>query len=127
MSPLPQVISRNNIQKTNKRVTGLVNDVVQPTTWYTCPTGKIAIVKGTCQCVDTGAGANGTLSFAGVIYATWLAAGCDNSPDRLATLCELITINFTAYLAAGETIITDQDSGTNAQFKVQLEIEEFII
>jgi len=122
---LPQIAARNQMQKTNKRMTGLVNDVVQPTTWYTCPTGKVATVKGTCTCIDTGAAAIATLSFAGVVYATWLATG--GSSVLLDDLAEQFVLVWTANLAAGETIITDQDSGTNAQFKVQMEIEEFNI
>lgn len=122
---LPQVISRNQIQKSNKRMTGLINDIVQPTTWYTCPTGKNAKVVGTATCIDTGAAATATLAFAGVVHATWLATG--GSSVLLDDLAEQFVLEWTAFLAAGETIITDQNTGTNAQFKVQMEVEEFII
>jgi len=123
---LPQIISRNNIQKTNKRVISFTNDIVQPTTWYTCPTGKIAIVKGTCQCVSLGAAASTSLEFATVKYAGWSASGSTNTA-QLDDLLTAIKIEFEVKLAAGDTIVTDQASGTNAQFKLGAEIEEFII
>jgi len=122
---LPQIVSRNQIQKTNKRTFALVNDVVQPTTWYTCPTGKIAIVKGSTTCVDTGAAATSTLAFGGVVHATWLATGGSNV--LLDDLAEQFVLEWTAFLEAGDTIVTDQNTGTNSQFKLQMEVEEFNI
>lgn len=125
---LPQIISRNQIQKTNKRMIPFTNDVVQPTTWYTCPTGKVAIVRGSCACADTGAAANADLIINGVVYARWIASGGDtNRNGVLNNLLEALSIDFVAYLNAGDTIVTDQDSGTNAQFHFEAEIEEFII
>ena len=53
----------------------LVNDVLQPTTWYTCPAGKVATVKGTVVCVDLGAGAQGQLDINGIRFANWGAGG----------------------------------------------------
>jgi len=125
--PLPQIISRNNIQRTNKRATGLVLDVLQPTTWYTCPTGKMAIVKGTCVCGNTGAAASATLQFNGAIYATWKATGGSTLIQDLTNLDLNISIAWVANLAAGETIVTDQNTGTNAEFRLQFEVEEFLI
>jgi len=122
---LPTVVVRNQVQKTNKRTFALVNDVVQPTTWYTCPTGKIAIVKGSCTCVDTGAAATSTLAFGGVVHATWLATGGSNV--LLDDLAEQFVLEWTAFLEAGDTIVTDQNTGTNSQFKLQMEVEEFNI
>jgi len=127
MMALPQIVSRNQVQKTNKRVIPLTNDVLQPTTWYTCPTGKIAILKGTCVCVDTGAGANCSLQFAGVTQYRWLASGGLTDPNQPLTMQEGIIIQFEAQLAAGDIVETIQDSGTNAQVKLQATIEEFNI
>lgn len=124
---LPQIISRNQIQKTNKRVLPLVNDVLQPTTWYTCPTGKIAIVKGTCVCDDVGAAGSTFLQFAGVTYALWAASGGGTDINILGNLAPGVTIPFEAKLDSDDTIITDQDTGTNAKFKLQATIEEFNI
>jgi len=75
---LPQIISRNQTQKTNKRTIALVSTVTQPTTYYTCPTGKIAIVKGTCMCVDLGASASSKMVIGGISYATWHDSGGGN-------------------------------------------------
>jgi len=124
---LPVVISRNQVQKTNKRTIKWTNDVIQPTIWYTCPTGKIAIVKGSVTCQDTGAGANADINFAGVRYARWLATGGDTDVVILDSLAEGAIIHFENDLEAGDTIETVQDSGTNAQFKFQAVIEEFNI
>jgi len=125
---LPQIVSRNNIQKTNKRVIPWTNDVIQPTVWYTCPTGKIAILKGICTCVDTGAAADASLNAQGVRIAHWLATGgVTDINDPLTGFKESIVYPFQIELSAGGTIETVQDSGTNAQFKLQAEIEEFLI
>lgn len=126
MMTLPQIISRNQIQKTNKRVISLVNVVIQPNTYYTCPTGKIAIVRGTCTCVDFGAAANASLEFDDVKYATWLVGG-GTIVDQLTNLSNDMTITFKCELSAGDTIKSTQNTGTNAQFKFQAEIEEFNI
>lgn len=122
---LPQIISRNQVQKTNKRNIALELDVTMPRTWYTCPTGKIAVVKGSTTCQNTGAAATATLAFAGIIHATWLATGGSNV--LLNDLAENFVLEWTAFLDGGDTIITDQNSGTNAEFKFQAEIEEFNI
>ena len=124
---LPQIISRNQIQKTNKRVFPLTTDVTQPTTWYTCPSGKIAIITGTCECSSTGTGAQADLDFAGVSYAEWQASGGGTDINKLQELDIGIQIPFVAHLSGGETIVTDQNSGTNANFKMQFTIEEFNI
>lgn len=124
---LPQVISRNQIQKTNKRTISLTNDVVQPTTWYTCPTGKIAVVKGICTCASIGAAATADLNLGGVRFARWVASGGNQIVVRPIQLEPETFIEFKADLVAADIIETVQDSGTNAQFKFQAEIEEFNI
>jgi len=124
---LPQISSRNNLQKTNKRVIPYTNDVIQSTTWYTCPTGKITIIKGLCTCVDTGAGSVGDLVIAGISVAEWQGSGGLSDINLPQNLVENCLYPFTANLSAGDTIVTEQDAGTNAQFKLQMEIEEFII
>jgi len=120
---LPTVVVRNQVQKTNKRMIALELDVTMPRTWYTCPAGKVAIVKGTTVCQNTGAAATATLAFAGVIHATWLATGGSNV--LLDDLSEDFVLEWTAFLDGGDTIITDQNTGTNAEFKFQAEVEEF--
>lgn len=124
---LPQIVSRNNIQKTNKRNFPLTNDVVQPTVWYTCPAGKIAILTGTCEGASTGSAATIDLNFAGVSYAEWQFSGGGSDINFLQNLSTGMTIKFEARLEGGETMETTQNTGTNAQFKVQFTVEEFII
>jgi len=124
---LPVISARNQVQKTNKRMIPLTNDVVQPTVWYTCPTGKVAIIRGTCVCESTGAAATVNLEMAGVAYAIWNFSGGSDDINILSTLNVGLTINFEAHLAAGDTVETTQNTGTNAQIKLQAEIEEFNI
>jgi len=106
--------------------------VVQTTTWYTCPAGKKAIVKGRVTCTGLGAAAEGRFSAAGTIMFRWIAnvsTGVSFSiPDSTSQIVNGSSIlsnppinvyrNFEVELAAGETIETSQDSGTNAEFNV---------
>jgi len=124
---LPVVVTRNQVQKTNKRTIGLTNDVVQPTTWYTCPTGKIAIIKGTCQCTSTGAAATVDLDVNGISIAEWQASGGGTDINLPQDLAVNVTYPFEAHLEAGQTLVTDQNSGSNAAIKLQATIEEFNI
>ena len=124
---LPVVISRNQVQKTNKRMLPLVIDVVQPTTWYTCPTGKVAVVKGFCQCVNAGAAATMNLVLNGVVIADWTSGGSNVDINNPTALLIGVIFPFTANLDSGDTLTTTQDSGTNAEFKLSAVIEEFNI
>jgi len=119
---LPQIVSRNQAQKIQSvEINGLI--VLQPNTWYTCPTGKKAIVKGSVRCTDRGTAADTDFVAAGIIMYTWNDAGAiigdyiDN-PESLSTINGGQTAFFEVELAAGETIVTQQASGTNASFKV---------
>jgi len=124
---LPVVISRNQIQKTNKRMIPLTNDVVQPTTWYTCPTSKVAIVKGTCVFLVQGASTTMDLEINGVSVAEWKFDGTNVDINFPVDLKLGVIFPFEANLNAEDTIITTQSSGTNAQVKFQAVIEEFNI
>jgi len=124
---LPSIISRNNIQKTNKRIIPMTNDVVQPTTWYTCPTGKVAVIKGNCTCVDTGAAATVALNGNDIILFEWTASGGGTPLQNPRDILEGLWVDFEIDLNAGETMTTTQNTGTNAQIKLQAVIEEFIV
>lgn len=126
---LPQIISRNVAQKiATLPIVGRV--VIQPETWYTCPTGKKAIIKGRVQCTGRGAAATATVKFAGVIMFTWsnsstpIATGWMDRPDTLSDINGGQFAFFEAQLAAGETMITEQNTGTNAEFNVWAEVQE---
>jgi len=97
--------------------------VLQPHTWYTCPTGKKAIVKGSATCTGTGAAANTTLRIGGVTVRRVLSAGGatnwwfrDLAPD--------VNFTFEGQLDAGEIIDTIQDAGTNAEWELIAEVQE---
>jgi len=72
---LPKIIARNQVQKTNKRTLFQQNTSAHPITYYTCPAGKIAIIKGTWICDDTGAAATVDLVSAGISIAEVQASG----------------------------------------------------
>jgi len=121
---LPQIISRNQIQKfPEEPITGRV--VIQPETWYTCPTGKKAIVKGSVVCTGRGAAATADFDAAGITLFRWTNAstvtadsGYLNTPLTLTTDGGGQIAFFNVQLAAGETIVTSQNTGTNAEFNV---------
>lgn len=124
---LPQIISRNQIQKTNKR-TKLSNDTSgYPITDYTCPSNKIAVIKGTCVCSDTGAAATVDLNAAGVSIAEWQASGGGTDPNVPQDLVEGFVFHFEINLSAAETLTRSQSSGTNANTTINILIEEFKI
>lgn len=125
---LPQIISRNLVQKIptseiNARV------VLQPNTWYTCPTGRKAIVKGSVVCTGRGAAANADFNAAGILWFSWVTAGAVIG-NYLDVARNLSTVNggqfafFEVQLSAGEIIETTQNSGTNAEFNVFASVQE---
>jgi len=133
---LPQVISRNQLQKIQSR--GINNRVVlQPETWYTCPTGKKAHVEGSFVCTGLGAAAEAHVIIAGIITNRWIAAtatgsmaiprgmtkymdGSNNLTDPPIDTEQLIDVD----LVAGEAIVTDQTTGTNSEFNGFLKVTE---
>jgi len=125
---LPQIISRNQIQKSNKRTREWSTSTTSET-FYTCPAGKIASIKGRMVCTAFGASTEVDLQVAGIAIATWIfspvGTGIDiNFPEDLAVN---FVYPFVAELTAGDTLATVQNSGTNASNKLQFIIEEFII
>jgi len=124
---LPQVISRNQVQKTNKRTLFQQDVASHPITYYTCPVGKIAIIKGTWICLDTGAAGVVDLIAAGVSIGEVQAAGGGTDINIPQDLAEGLLFPFEANLVAGETLVTDQDVGTNANTIISVQIEEFNI
>jgi len=106
-----------------------INDriVLQPHTWYTCPAGKKAIVKGRVQCTGRGAAATASFEVAGVIMFTWTSAGTPRgwelSPRDLASGDDEFAF-FEVELSAGDIIETTQSTGTNAEFNVWAKVQE---
>lgn len=130
---LPQIVSRNQVQKIPTfEINGRV--VLQPNTWYTCPTGRKAIVKGSVTCTSRGAAADVDFVAAGVVMFSWVKDAITDTfakgpayidqPENMATANGGQRAFFEVELAAGETIVTQQDSGTNAEFNVFASVQE---
>lgn len=111
--------SYKKIQK--KTLNGRI--VVQPHTWYTCPPGKKAIVKGEATCTGIGAGATSNLNMAGEIIRQ-----ANNTTQRLQPWDNPVRTNivfpFEIELDAGDIIETTQSEGTNAEWNITATIEE---
>ena len=123
---LPQIISRNQIQKIasialNERKVlsgGTDGD------FYTCPTGKKAIIKGFAVCTGTGAAATVDLNVAGVSVAEWQSSGGVGNNFIPQTMAVNVQYEFEVQLDAGEILQYSQNSGTNAEMNVNAEILE---
>lgn len=110
-----------------------INDriVLQPHTWYTCPAGKKAIVKGNVKCTGRGAAAVARFEAAGIRLFEWdtamFPANGENyidTPDTLSTGNGGQTAFFDFELSAGDIVETTQDAGTNAEFEVFAKVQE---
>jgi len=107
-----------------------INDriVLQPHTWYTCPAGKKAIVSGRVQCTGRGAAATANFSIAGVEMFQWtsqgVALGWETSPRNLSSSTSEFALFDGIEMSAGDTIVTDQNAGTNAEFNVWAKVQE---
>jgi len=124
---LPQIIARNTLQQTNTRALFQQNVSAHPITYYTCPAGKIARISGVWNCLDTGAAAVVDLIGAGVSIAEVQASGGGTDINIPQDLAENLNFPFEIWLEATETLVTAQDSGTNANTIINAKIEEFII
>ncbi len=124
---LPIVISRNQVQKTNKRVIQRADTSGYPITYYTVPSGKIAQIKGTWLCNDTGAAGTVDLNVAGISFAEVQASGGGTDINIPQNLLEGLLFPFEIQLNAGETLACSQDSGTNSNTRLNIVIEEFNI
>jgi len=131
-------VKTNQSQLAKIPVSGRVT--LQPETWYTCPAGKRAVCKGRVICTGTGAAAEARLSFAGIIVFRWVnkpagqpfininiqddtAITFSNNGVAVGTLINVYR-TFEIELAAGETVISSQDAGTNAEINLFMEVEE---
>lgn len=106
--------------------------VVQPTTHYTCPAGKQAIVKYRIQCDSLGAAATTFATIGGVRVGTWASGSIATASfGENAMVSNITTLVLGGWatgevtIEAGDTVVTDQNTGTNAEFNVFLTITEF--
>lgn len=119
------------LNQSQKIATIEINDriVLQPHVWYTCPAGKRAIVKGCVQCTSRGAAATADFIAAGVVMFRWNNSAANSGsylevPRGLTTAEGGQFAEFEVELSAGDTIVTDQDAGTNAEFNVWATVQE---
>jgi len=127
---LPQIVSRNQVQKIpTVEINGRV--VIQPNTWYTCPTGKKAIVKGRVQCTGRGAAANADFEAAAIVMFSWTTAVANAAGDSYIQIPRALSTAgggqfafFEVELSAGDIIETTQNSGTNAEFNLWASVQE---
>jgi len=123
---LPQIISRNQIQKI-PTITLNVRKVLSGGTdgdFYTVPTGKKALIKGVAVCTNTGAAANASLQFNGVSIATWFAAGGAQDNFNVFNLATDIEFPYEVQLDAGQVMRYVQNTGTNAEMNINAQILE---
>jgi len=130
------IIAKTAIQKSPAIAINVIT-LLQPNVYYTCPAGKVAHVKGTVTCRFQGAGNEMRFNIAGDIVARWqpaipagggTATWSDGSLLQISAGTHIPPVNtlrkFDFWLNAGEDFSTSQDSGTNAEFVVNMVVEE---
>jgi len=123
---LPQIISRNQIQKIPTIALNVRKTLSGGTDgdFYTVPTGKKARIKGVATCDSTGAATTVDLNVAGTSLAEWQSAGGTADPFIPQDLALGVQFPFDVQLDAGEILQYSQNSGTNASMNVNAEILE---
>jgi len=133
---LLDIIAKNPQQKSPAtEINGRV--VLQPHVWYTCPVGKIAKIKGRVVCTGLGAAGEARYSQAGIIVYRWQGSPPNLGmalPDDTSVWTNSVGTRFfpivnmyrkiDVTLSAGQTIETNQDVGTNAEFNIFAEVIE---
>jgi len=123
---LPQIISRNQLQRIATSAIN-VRKVLSGGTdgdFYTCPTGKKAIIKGTAQCTGAGASATIDLVVATVSIAEWQSSGGAFDPFNPQGLAINALFPFEVQLDAGDILQYTQNTGTNAEMNMNAEVLE---
>jgi len=124
------IIAKTAIQK-NPEIGINVRVVLQPNTYYTCPAGKVAKVKGEVTCTGLGAASQARFNINGTIAFRWGVTGVfinitapdgtalihDNNNNPFQTPLNVFRF-FDFTLNAGEDFSTSQNSGTNSEFNV---------
>ena len=89
-----------------------------PAEYYTCPTDKKAIIKGTAICTSLGASTEARLQANAVTIVLWNSTSLSNNNGIFKTF------NFECQLNAGESLAKSQNSGVNAEINVNAMIQE---
>jgi len=111
---LPQVISRTNITKITTSPINVRKVNESPAEFYTCPTGKKALISGTCLCTGLGAATEVRLLAGGVSALRFVAADVTG----------LISKAFSISLDAADTLAKGQNSGTNGELDLNCTVQE---
>jgi len=124
---LPVITARNQIQKLEGRAINRRDVAAHPITYYTCPAGQKARCTGEVACTGTGAAATVDFIVAGIILYRWTNTGfvasyLDTPRDLGATSEQAALFDFT--LLAGETVVSAQDAGTNAEINLFMNVVE---
>jgi len=109
---LPVIISRNQLQKIPTTALNVRKVNESPAEFYTCPTGKKAVITGGCLCTGLGAASEVRL------LANAIAVIRYDSGDLL------VSVPFTCSLDAGETLAKGQNSGTNGELDLTCSVLE---
>ncbi len=128
--PIASLISRTRVN-TLPESNIIRNITLTPDVIYTCPAGKKAKITGEVRCVDRGAAANASFEAGGVVFYRWdtnasqvtIDSGYLKTPNDMTTFSEM-PAQVDLILQAGQFIRVIQNSGTNAQFKVNLQVLE---
>lgn len=109
---LPQIISRNQIQKIPTTALNVRKVNETPAEFYTCPTGKKALITGGVLCTGLGAAAEVRL-LADAVAVVRFDSGDLN-----------VSVPFVCSLDAGETLAKGQNSGTNGELDLTCSVLE---
>lgn len=126
------IVSKNVSQSEADRNI-ILNIIVTPHVFYTCPADKRARVKGWVRCVDRGGSADASFEAAGISLFTWdsnvsqitVQRNANRTPQQLSTFGGGMIAPIDVILEAGQTIRAIQSGGfTNAQFKINAKVRE---
>jgi len=122
-----QLIPSNVAQKLPGTAINRRDVASHPVTYYTCPAGQKARCTGTIQCTGRGAAATVDFIAAGIIMFRWVAGafngGYLDNPRLLVDSVDQFA-RFDFELIAGETVVSAQDSGTNAELNLFMNVIE---
>lgn len=117
-TPLNQIQKIPTIQILRQDTSG------HPITYYTCPAGKKAIIEGKATCLGIGAAATVDINAAGISICEWQSAGGGTLIQVPQDLAVGVEFPFRVQLAAGETLTSSQNSGSNANIFMNAEVTE---
>jgi len=122
-----QLIPSNIAQKLPGRAINRRDVAAHPITYYTCPAGQKAKCTGSVQCTGRGAAATVDFVVAGIIMYRWIAGATPTdyrlNPRTLRDSTDQMAL-FDFELIAGETVVSAQDSGTNAELNLFMNVIE---